>query len=59
MQHYLGWTRDLGRRLEAHRQGTSCATTKLAFEPGIGFTLARPWPGAARLERNIKKGQQA
>jgi predicted GIY-YIG superfamily endonuclease len=55
MQYYLGFTRNLDKRLENHRQGTACATTKLAFDRGIGFTLARTWAGTPKLEREIKR----
>lgn len=54
-RHYIGFTRDLERRLEDHRQGTACATTKTAFDRGIGFTVARTWPGTARLKRQIQQ----
>jgi hypothetical protein len=54
MRHYLGFTYDLGRRLENHRQGIAGATTKLAFDRGIGFTLARTWPGTPKLKRQLK-----
>jgi hypothetical protein len=53
-RHYLGFTRNLEQRLENHRRGTACATTRLAFDRGIGFTLARTWPGTPKLEREIK-----
>jgi predicted GIY-YIG superfamily endonuclease len=53
-QHYLGFTRNLTQRLENHRRGTACATTKLAFDRGIGFILARTWDGTPKLERAIK-----
>jgi predicted GIY-YIG superfamily endonuclease len=55
MRHYLGFTRDLEQRLANHRQGTACVTTKLAFDRGIGFTLARTWVGTPKLEREIKR----
>jgi hypothetical protein len=46
MQHYIGFTRDdLDQRLESHRQGGASATTKVAVDQGIGFTLARTWSG--------------
>jgi hypothetical protein len=54
MQHYVSFTHDLERGLENHRQGTAGATTKRAFDQGIGFTLARTWPGTAKLKRQIK-----
>jgi predicted GIY-YIG superfamily endonuclease len=54
MQHYVGFAYDLDQRLRAHREGTACSTTRHAFEQGIGFELARTWPGTAKLERQIK-----
>jgi hypothetical protein len=53
MHHYVSFTHDLQRGLENHRQGTAGATTKLAFDQGIGFTLARAWPGTPKLNRQI------
>jgi predicted GIY-YIG superfamily endonuclease len=35
-RHYLGFTHNLEQRLEDHRRGTACATTKVAFDRGIG-----------------------
>jgi predicted GIY-YIG superfamily endonuclease len=55
MQHYVGFTRHLPQRLQAHREGDGGVTTRRAFDQGIGFTLARIWwPGTLRLERQIK-----
>ena len=54
MQHYVRFTYDLERGLESHRKGTAGATTKLAFDQGIGFTLARTWSGTPKLKRQIK-----
>ena len=54
-RHYLGFTQgDLDQRLDNHRRGTACATTKVAFDRGIGFTLAGRWPGPLKLKRQIK-----
>ena len=45
----------LDRRLENHRNGTACATTRRSFNLGIGFSLARTWwPGYLQLQRHIK-----
>jgi hypothetical protein len=49
------FTRNLEQRLESHRHGTACATTKVAFDRGIGFTLARTWDDTPKLEREIKR----
>jgi hypothetical protein len=55
MQHYIGFTRDdLDQRLQSHRQGGASATTRAAVDQGIGFTLARTWPGTPKLKRDIK-----
>jgi hypothetical protein len=54
MQHYLGFAYDLEQGLESHRQGIAGVTTRLAFNKGIGFTLARTWPGTPKLKRQIK-----
>lgn len=49
MQHYVGFAADdLNRRLDAHREGTGGRTTRLAFNKGITFALARTWPGSAK-----------
>jgi predicted GIY-YIG superfamily endonuclease len=42
MRHYLGFTRNLEQRLENHRQGTACATTKLAFDRGSDLLWLAP-----------------
>jgi hypothetical protein len=55
MQHYVGFTRNLAQRLQDHREGTGSATTRRAFEQGIGFVLARTWTGTPKLERQIKE----
>ena len=56
MQHYVEFTRNLPRRLQAHREGVAgCVTTRRTFDQEIGFTLARVWwPGTLGLERQIK-----
>jgi len=53
-RHYLRFTRNLEQRPESHRHGTACATTKLAFDRGIGFALAAP--GQAR--RSLSTGSR-
>jgi predicted GIY-YIG superfamily endonuclease len=54
MRHYVGFTDDLDRRLERHREGKGGKTTRRAFDQGISFTLARTWSGSLSLERQIK-----
>ena len=54
-RHYLGYTLNLDERIALHRRGTACALTKVAFDRGIGFTVARTWPGTPKLKRQIKE----
>ena len=44
-RHYLGWTSDLERRLDSHRNGPRerCVLTYELRRRGIGFKLARVW----------------
>lgn len=53
-RHYLGWTMNLPKRLEAHRKGQGARLCEVAMERGIGFDLARVWAGTRRLERRLK-----
>jgi predicted GIY-YIG superfamily endonuclease len=53
-RHYTGWTEDLPARLEAHRAGRGARLMEVINAAGIGFTLARTWPGTKSLERQIK-----
>jgi predicted GIY-YIG superfamily endonuclease len=55
-QHYIGWAFDLDRRLAQHRAGDPASkTTRRAWLQGIGFTLARQWPGGPAEERKLKR----
>jgi hypothetical protein len=55
-QHYLGWTAKLRERMEYHAAYGGACIIRNGFRPrGIGFSLARTWPGAGRgVERWIK-----
>ena len=44
-QHYLGWADDLQARLECHRRGNGARLMAVITEKGIGWRLARTWPG--------------
>lgn len=54
-RHYLGWTCDLERRLQEHRRGEHARLMAVIREAGIGFTLARTWPGTREMERRLKR----
>lgn len=53
--HYLGSTERLPERLEAHRRGNGARLMEVAAERGIGWTLARTWPGGRAKERQLKR----
>lgn len=58
-RHYLGWTRDLDARLEAHANGTGANLMRHVTNEGIGFVLARTWEGDRNLERQFKSNGHA
>lgn len=54
-RHYVGFARDVDRRLAHHKNGTGARMLAVAVERGIGFELARVWPEADRtFERRLK-----
>ena len=53
-RHYTGWTEDLPARMEAHGNGRGARLMEVIKAAGIGFTLARTWPGTKNRERQIK-----
>lgn len=53
-RHYTGSTRNLSRRLREHAQGQGARLLAVIAEAGIGFTLARTWPGGWERERQLK-----
>lgn len=54
-QHYLGWARHLPSRIAKHANGSGARLTQVARERGIGFTVARTWPGDRNFERTLKR----
>lgn len=57
--HYVGWTKDVEKRIEAHRAGRGAILTRRLKRAGIGFQLARTWPGDRKLEHQLKRQKQA
>jgi hypothetical protein len=59
--HYTGWTTDLDKRLLSHAAGKGprdggARLIQVIREAGIGFLLARTWPGVTRRrERQLKE----
>jgi predicted GIY-YIG superfamily endonuclease len=55
-RHYVGWTaRNVGRRLAEHAAGRGARLLAVVREAGIGWQLARMWPGGRARERQIKR----
>ena len=54
-KHYLGYSPRIADRLDKHAAGTGARLTQVVKDAGIGWTLARVWPGATRQdERRLK-----
>ena len=55
-RHYLGWTSNLRKRLNAHEDGTGSVLLRALAERGIGWKLVRTWDNAGLdVERKLKK----
>jgi len=53
--HYVGWARNIKRRLAEHAAGRGARLLAVVRQAGIGWTLARMWPGSRARERQIKR----
>ena len=57
-RHYVGWTRSsesLKARLAQHAAGEGARLLAVVRAAGIGWQLARMWPGSRTRERQIKR----
>lgn len=54
-RHYTGWTADLESRLAEHQAGRGARLLQVITQAGIGWTLARTWPGTRARERQLKR----
>jgi hypothetical protein len=55
--HYIGWAKDLGPRLTHHAGGTGANLMRVVTAAGIGWELARVWPGGDRQTEIKLKAQ--
>lgn len=56
-QHYLGFAKDIARRLKKHKSGQGARLVQVVQSAGITWTLARIWRDADRnKERRLKNG---
>ena len=54
--HYTGWAEDLDQRVAEHLGGRGARLIEVITQAGIGFSLARTWPGVTRArERQLKR----
>jgi hypothetical protein len=49
------WTAELPARLALHEAGQGARLLAVAHAAGIGWTLARTWPGTRARERQLKR----
>ncbi len=54
-RHYLGWAADLDARLGEHAAGRGARLLQVIATAGIGWRLARTWPGGRAREAQLKK----
>jgi hypothetical protein len=57
-KHYIGYSASSGflkARLAAHERGQGARLLEVVHEAGIGWQLARTWPGTPARERQIKR----
>jgi len=54
-KHYTGYAADLDARLAQHGTGNGARLLAVVHEAGIGWTLARTWPGGRARERQLKR----
>lgn len=53
-RHYLGSSDNVKRRLAEHEAGRGARLLAVVHAAGIGWELARLWPGGRQRERQIK-----
>ena len=53
-RHYTGWASDLAARLAEHRSRSDVKIMQAVRKAGIGWELARTWPGTRKRERQIQ-----
>jgi hypothetical protein len=53
-RHYIGWAVNLKARLQRHAHGHGARLLQVVHQAGIGWQLARTWPGGRDRERQIK-----
>ncbi len=59
-RHYVGFTRNVRRRLQQHRAGRGARLMAVIAEEGIAFVLARTWENVTRVfERRVHRNRNS
>jgi predicted GIY-YIG superfamily endonuclease len=58
-RHYVGFTKNLNARLEAHSKGNGARLLEVITQAGLSFQLARTWKGTRKTERALKNQKNA
>lgn len=54
-RHYVGYTKDIDKRMAQHKAGSGARLMEVITEVGIGFQIAKIWKSKTRkFERYIK-----
>lgn len=56
-KHYLGWSPDIGKRLEVHVAGRGARLIRQARTAGSKLILARVWENATPADEHRMKGR--
>ena len=59
VQHYIGTTCSLNKRMAEHRAGRGARLMQVITEAGINFEIARTWSGGRHVERYLKNRKHA
>jgi predicted GIY-YIG superfamily endonuclease len=57
-QHYIGYTRNLSRRISQHANGTGSPLLKAANHRAIKWTVVRTWAQGTRTKERYLKSQK-
>jgi hypothetical protein len=57
-RHYIGYTRHVPSRMQAHLTGRGARFMQVARERGIGFVISRTWQGDRSFERRLKNRKE-
>ena len=59
VQHYIGWTANLDKRMQRHRDGKGSRLLRAVNQAGISWEVVQTWDGDRGLERQLKELKNA